>query len=128
MQMIALITVLVAFTVYFSTQNTVGVTLRFADKTLAIFPLYVIVIFALLFGFLISYIFTLAYRISSENEKKKGKLLVHDEETIIKNLKKRIIELEETQAQLKIQIAAYEKHISPPKSSSVTKNQIDESQ
>ncbi len=111
MQMITLIIALVFFTLYFSTQNTVGVTLRFADKTLAIFPLYIIVILTLLLGFLLSYIFSLNYRISSENEKKKGKLHVEDEEKIIHNLQKRISELEESQAQLKMQLSIYDKNI-----------------
>lgn len=111
MQIFSLTLLLTIFTIYFSTQNTVGVTVRFADKTIAIFPLYVIVVFALLLGFLISYIFSLTDRISAENNNKRENKVITEEEKLIKRLTTHIEKLENDLAEMKIQLTVYEKHV-----------------
>lgn len=107
MQTLILAFILALFTAYFSSQNTVGVTIRWANQTLGIFPLYILIIFSILFGFLVSYIFSLSERIRREKQLKYDKKFIKEEEVRLEEYTDRIHQLEISNAQMKMELEAY---------------------
>lgn len=81
---------------YFATQNTEGVTMRFAEYNSAIIPLYLVVLGSLLVGLLLAWLINFINSIASS-------ITLHGKESELKKAERMVAELTKRIHQLELE-------------------------
>ncbi len=83
---------------FFATQNTSGVSLNFAGYVLSDIPLYLVILFPLLTGLVLSFLFHMVKDLSAS-------LTINEGKTRVKSLKKELAEVTKQAHKLEIENA-----------------------
>ncbi len=83
---------------FFATQNTNLASIRIGNYLISAVPMYIIVILSLLLGFFISFLISLADRITAY-------FAIHGKDSALQNASKTIANLEKEKQRLEIEIA-----------------------
>jgi len=81
---------------YFATQNTIPVTLQFADYAIEEVPLYLVVVGALLVGLFVAWIIYLAHSVSST-------IALHGKDNEVRRARRTIATLENRVQELEVE-------------------------